>query len=105
MTIFFGGDVDVREAGESAASLGRCVFPTARCRGEAVSGMSHIFGPGGSEAYAQETWPSVKGVQAQFLISARDTTNHPRLMLALRSNLSLGHVQSRNDPGLQLEAM
>ena len=29
--------------------------------GEAVSGMSRIFGPGGSEAYAQETWPSVKG--------------------------------------------
>lgn len=61
MTIFFGGDVDVREAGESAVSLGRCVFPTARCRREAVSGMSHIFGPGGSEAYAQETWRSVKG--------------------------------------------
>lgn len=83
VAIFSGGDADVREAGESAASLGRCVmesvFPAARCRGEAVSDSSRIFGPGRIEAFVQETWPSVKGDSGAGISSTNIVTRTPAI--------------------------
>jgi hypothetical protein len=55
VTIFFKGDIDIREAEESTTSLGRYIikslFPIARYREEAVSDMLRIFGPDGNKVF------------------------------------------------------
>lgn len=65
MVTFSGDDHDVREAGESAALLGRCSIEShlsaARARAEPLSEVSRSFGPGESEAFSQETWRSNEG--------------------------------------------